>query len=78
MKNINIVNSCNFFLPEFEQMKKLHISCKNRKRWDGTVVVLASSVHIAAWRKMYLLRPGDSQKSFFDKRLQSFSNAHLA
>ena len=35
-----IVNSCNIFLSEFDEMK----------RWDGTVMALATAVHFAAWR----------------------------
>ena len=42
------MNCCNFFLSEFEETKSRIYRVKKGKRWDGTVVVLASSVHTAA------------------------------
>ena len=45
---INIVSSCNLFLSDFEEMKSCIYRVETPKRWDGIVVVLASSVHIGA------------------------------
>ena len=75
-KYIDIVNSCIFFVWIWRDEKQ-HISCRNSKRWDGTVLVLASSVLIAAWGNCTFYDQESLQNTIYDKSLQSLSNAHL-
>ena len=51
---------------------------RNCKLWDGTVVVMASSVHIASWRNCTFYDQESLQDTIIDDSLQSLSNVHPA
>ena len=75
---INNVNSCIFVLVGIWRDEKLHLSCRNRKRSDGTVVVLSSFVHIAALANSTFYNQQSLQNTIFDKSLQSLPIAQSA
>ena len=67
-----------FHLVEIWRDETLYISCRNCKRWDGILVILASSVHIAARVNCIFYDQESLQNTVFNESLQSLSNAHSA
>ena len=68
-KYINIVNSCNFFLSEFEEMKSCIYRVETANAGIWTVVALASSIQIAAWGNCTFHDQETLQNTIFDESL---------
>ena len=76
-KYTNIVNTCNFFLSEFEEMKSCIYRVETANAGMG-LVASASSVHNVAWGNRTFYDQESLKNTIFDKSLQSLSNAHPA
>ena len=78
--NDSIITSWNPAISSCRILKRWKAveSRRSRKCLDGTVVVLALSVHIAAWGNCFYNDQESLQKTNFDESLQSLSNAHPA
>ena len=75
-KHSNILNSSTLFSPKLED-EKLHMTCRNGKHDEGSVVLLASSAWIC-FTKLCFSPPRESAETNFDKSLQILSKARPA